>query len=366
MFLSMDDPIVAQQLNELTYERQDIYDLFMNLKTLEQNCPLAQPSIEGSNTASLYPLGQLDVLPLEIIQNILQLLDLQTLALTQSVNQRSKLLVDSLPQHREIVTYAPNALRAMLSTGLAPHFTINHLYRALRAQECIECGLFGAYLYLLECRRYCWLCLTEASDALPVSTEFAIHSFGLPRSAIRQLPCMKSLPGRYNLDGFYGDTHKRRVALVNPKAAKEAGMKLHGTQEAMEAYANPYAVRRFPRAMDRDRKEGNRNATWLQGVRHMQNPSRVRGPPWSHHGHYEPRRFMAAIPFPTLDLSDGAIEWGLSCKGCRDGPPNDDVSRDWEAMYTKRGYLAHLDQCEWSKHLSASLKTDSSTMSERR
>lgn len=56
---------------------------------------------------------------------------------------------------------------------------------------------------------------------------------------------MKSLPGRYNLDGLHGDTHKRRVALVNPKAAKEAGMKLHGTQEAMEAYANPYAVRRF-------------------------------------------------------------------------------------------------------------------------
>lgn len=73
---------------------------------------------------------------------------------------------------------------------------------------------------------------------------------------------------------------------------------------------------------------------------------------------------MAAIRFPTLDLSNGTIEWGLSCKGCRDGPPNDDDARDWEDMYTIRGYSAHFDQCRWSQYLLVSLKKDSSTVSE--
>ena len=137
------DPV--QQLHELTYERQDISHHYIDPKTLEQNCPLAQPSsIAGSNAASLQALGQLDLLPLEVIQSILQVLDLQTLTLMQSINHRSKLLVDSVPQHREIVTHAPNALRAILSTGLAPQFTINDLSTALRAQECFECGDFGA------------------------------------------------------------------------------------------------------------------------------------------------------------------------------------------------------------------------------
>ena len=88
----------AQQLHELTYERQDIKLRYIDPEMLEQNCPLAQlSSIAGSNTTSLQTLGQLELLPLEIIQSILQLLDLQTLTLMQSINHRSKLLVDNLP-----------------------------------------------------------------------------------------------------------------------------------------------------------------------------------------------------------------------------------------------------------------------------
>lgn len=56
-----------EQLDKLTYERQDISNLSINLKTLEQNCPLAQPCLGDSNTASFQPLGQLDLLPLEIV-----------------------------------------------------------------------------------------------------------------------------------------------------------------------------------------------------------------------------------------------------------------------------------------------------------
>lgn len=101
-------------------------DLSINLKMVEQNCPLTQTSSVGgaisSNNADLQPLGQLDSLPLEIFQNILEQLDLHTLILVQCLSHRSKLLVSSLPQYRNILAYAPNALRAILSTGLASQF----------------------------------------------------------------------------------------------------------------------------------------------------------------------------------------------------------------------------------------------------
>ncbi len=350
--------IAAQQLSELTYERHDMQDLSINLKTLAQKCPLTQTSSTRSAIDSdLQPLGQFDSLPLEILQNILQQLDLHTLTLMQCLNRTSKLLVNSLPQHRDIVAHAPNALRAMLSTGMASYFSIDNLYSALRSQGCFLCGSFGPLLYLFSCSRCCWRCLAEASDVLPVSRDYAMHSFGLSSSAIRRLPCIRSLPGRYSLDPFDGDTHKRRFALISLKAAKEAGTKLHGSKEAMEAYeADPHKFQRcLPAAMIK-RNAGNRNVALLQEQRLMMDMSRkrIRGPLESEHDHYEPRRFMAAIRFPTVDSSKGTIEWGLSCKGCRDGPPNDDASRDWETMYTKSGFFAHFDQCKWSKVLLAS------------
>lgn len=42
---------------------------------------------------------------------------------------------------------------------------------------------------------------------------------------------------------------------------------------------------------------------------------------------------MDAIRFPTLDLSNEKIR-----EGCRDGPPNDNESRDWKVIYTQHGY----------------------------
>ena len=58
VFPNMDDPIDAQQLEELTNIRQVISDRSINLTTLEQNCPLDQSSIRASSTASLQPLGR--------------------------------------------------------------------------------------------------------------------------------------------------------------------------------------------------------------------------------------------------------------------------------------------------------------------
>ena len=59
-------------------------------------------------------------------------------------------------------------------------------------------------------------------------------------------------------------------------------------------------------------------ASRWHGQRVAQNPSRVslRGPGKNYD---EPYRFTPSIRFPTFDPSNGTLEWGLSCKGCRDG-----------------------------------------------
>ena len=371
-FHSMSDLIAGKRLDELTYERQELSLLSINLDMLEQSCPLAHPRLGGSNTASLQPLGQLDVLPLEVVQRILQLMDIHTLTRMQCLNHRSNLLVTSLPQHRDIVTHAPNALRAMLGTGLATEFGIDDLHRALRSEECFQCGSFGSFLYLLSCRRCCYVCLAKAPDTLPLSREAAKYCYGLPQSIISQLPCMRSLPGRYmhdqkSLPRRYmhnyprGNTHVRRFALVSTQAVKEAGKAFHGSEEAMQAYEAELQL--LPNSMESHRQAGNASAVWLYYWRQLQAPwcQKLRDPYWIHEvlrSQYEPQRFMAAILFPTLDPSKRIGEWGISCKRCRDGPAIEDDDNDWEKVYTKRGYLAHLKQCKWSKELLASSEMD--------
>ena len=194
----------------------------------------------------------------------------------QCLNHRSNLLVNSLRQHRDIVAHAPNALRAVLATGLASDFGIDDLHRALRSEECFQCGSFGPFLYLLSCRRCCDMCLAKAPDTLPISREVAEHCYGLPQSIVSRLPCMRSLPGRYahdplSLPNRYmhdyprRNTHIRRFALVSTQAAKEAGEAFHGREEAMQAYeAELQLLPELVRSIDSHRQAGSASAVWLQ------------------------------------------------------------------------------------------------------
>ena len=294
----MFDLTAAKRLDELTYERQELSLLSVNLDMLERSCPLAQPRLGGSDTASLQPLGQLDSLPLEIVQRILQLMDIHTLTLMQCSNHRSNLLVNSLPQHRDIVARAPNALRAMLGTGLASNFGIDDLHGALRSEECFQCGSFGSFLYLLSCRRCCYVCLANSFDTLPISREIAKLYYGLPQSIISRLPCMRSLPERYMHDQQSfpkrymhdyprGNTHIRRFALVSTQAAKEAGKAFHGSEEAMQAYeAELQLLPELVRSIDSHRQAGIASANVLHYWRQLQaGRQKLLDPPRSHEAH---------------------------------------------------------------------------------
>ena len=328
----MADQGAALQLRKLTYERQDTSDISIDLKELERSCPLAKPSdIECSNLQCVHSLGQLDSLPLEIIQKILRLLDIHTLTLMQSLNHRSKLLVESLPEHREIVTHVPNALRALLSIELAPRFTLLQLCRELRAQKCFICGSFGAYLYLLQCRRCCLVCLTGAFNVLPIAPSSATAQIEFLRDFVYHFLRMHEMTAIRNLLRFNGVFLMRMEVMVCALIAIREGTIWLSNQEVQEVHeAIMAALREFRHPTHR-----------LAGTRS--------GKP-----------FVASIRFPTLDASTRTVEWGLSCQGCFDGLSGDDKLRDWQAMYTERGYLAHFEQCKRSKDLLESLHADDS------
>ena len=135
------------------------YTLDENLPAIPASTSTTQPHYYASEPSA--NLGDLDSLPIELLQTTLSLLDLRTLMEFRRVNQRSLQLVAALPQYKVISSYGLNALRGALSIGIGQWITCNDLFTALCTAECKECGDFGGYLFLLTCTRVCFLCFTR-------------------------------------------------------------------------------------------------------------------------------------------------------------------------------------------------------------
>ncbi|KAI0282798.1 hypothetical protein BGY98DRAFT_60892 [Russula aff. rugulosa BPL654] len=181
--------------HDLTYTHIRLRDF-----TLDDNLPdlQCQPYNDHISDPHKAYLGAHDTLPLELLCEILQQLDLCTLTDFRHVNRRAMWLVESFPQYKAIRKHAYNALRGIIYIEANRWITCEMLYEKLCTAECEECGDFGGYLYILTCKRVCFLCLSEDKRYLPLRYRHAIRKFGLNRPILGTLPSMKSIPGTYS------------------------------------------------------------------------------------------------------------------------------------------------------------------------
>ena len=105
--------------------------------SLQKPCPLDngqfQPRTDLSTkfTAPLSNLGALEALPPEVIHLVFNTIDLQSLTAFRAISWGARALVDSFSPYNAIFQYFPDALRALLSTQMAVHFTAQDILEAL-------------------------------------------------------------------------------------------------------------------------------------------------------------------------------------------------------------------------------------------
>lgn len=225
------------KLEDVFYARTDLRHICLEPETLARSCPLdsTHDTAGDPNESELRSMGILDILPLEILTMILLDLDIQTLTVLRRVSQKSRLAVDTIPQYQYIRTHGPELLRATLSLEISRSTTLLELYVALTTASCFLCGDFGAFVYMLSCRRVCFLCLTQRPELLPMIPSHAKSKYGLDSKALSGLPKLRSLPGVYS-QGL--TRHRNRKSLIDPTAAEEAGIVLHGSREQMAKAAD--------------------------------------------------------------------------------------------------------------------------------
>ena len=299
--------IGSQCHHDLTYRHIRLKDF-----TLDDNLPDSQCQSDNDHIPNppKAHLGALDILPLELLREILPPLDLRTLTNFRHVNRRAMWLVESFPQYKAIRKHAYNALRGIIFIETSRWITCEMLYEKLCTAECEECGDFGGYLYILTCKRVCFLCLSEDKQYLPLRYLHAIRKFGINRPILRTLPSMKGKPGTYSPNER---KVRARLTLVDADCARRAGIMLHGSVSAMEQYVSGMAFRD-----PFDGKSGN------------------------------PLRFMAIVRTPWLNKSSQEPEWGFHCTGCQESHYS--CPLHFRRKFTVGSFKEHLRECGNIRH----------------
>ena len=202
------------------------------LDDIQNPCPLDNGRHSYPHTSTL---GNLEQLPLELINMLLIQLDIQSLTNFRRANQRAMQVIDQIPQYKKIILYAPSTIQGIPSINTGASFSCQELYTKLCTAECDICGDVGGYLYLVTCRRVCFLCFTTKTEYLPLLRADAMRKFGLSRGDMAGLPFMRSVPGYYSPREVKCRT---RMTLLDHDAAREAGIAVHGSIEAMVHHAS--------------------------------------------------------------------------------------------------------------------------------
>ncbi|KAF7955093.1 uncharacterized protein EAE97_000352 [Botrytis byssoidea] len=164
-------------------------------------------------------------MPMEILQRSLKYLDIETLVNIRRCSQYCRLAVDDTLEWQEISENAPEALRAILCTGVGSHILLLQLHHALTNPKCVFCKriayldgeeMMGAFLSLFEGKRACGYCLRNdiSLRSIPYVDFMRLQR---PNSAIqirpevRNPPKLRTLPGTY---GYYKYKSSERQLLV--------------------------------------------------------------------------------------------------------------------------------------------------------
>lgn len=184
-----------------------------------------------SRTSNSSSLGLLDLLPAEILLEVLKLIDFQSLSRLLRTSLRGKAVVEALRLYRHVMEYCPKVLAALGKTRLLQHHSAALVRQVLSEQKCVSCFEFGGFLFLPTCERICHDCLDKNYAFHLTDVSFAKKWFSLTSTQLQRIPIMRSIPGRYQLRPEAKSEHRQPLQLVSVKQLLQLAIDVHGSPE---------------------------------------------------------------------------------------------------------------------------------------
>jgi len=249
-------------------------------------------------------IGLLDNLPLELLHALLNYLDLQSLSRILRVSLRGKAIVESLPAYRDLASTAGNIFQILSYTRLIGLHSATTLQAALHSDRCISCGQYGAFLFLLSSKRCCFACLSFNQSLWLIPLAFARDCFNLTRQQVKDLPTMRSIPGKHFVRRSI--SRLRPIKLTSVHATKELAIKVHGS---VEAIARNLAIERLSTTTRKPY-----NAVWYQDAPLLPFSQDILTLKSIGNAPNDDFGGMGSIAFPSI--LENEVENGLWCRGC--------------------------------------------------
>lgn len=280
---------------------------------LETNLPdkIFDPWTASTLAQAEASLGLFDKLPLELLLLILPWLDCNSLMAFRRINRGAYGIVESFSSFVTVRTHIPGAIRSIMAADAGEWITCDQLMAALHDPKCEQCGDVTGYFNILRRKRVCWFCFApcENEQYSPLLYSHAIRKFGISRSIISTLPHMRTVPGIY---GPFNRTVSKSVSLVDFESARQAGIALYGSSDAMLEHVSKVLDRKL-QVFDAKKRERERRHS------RRDHAARPRPPtvedPWDS-GEAGSLRFFAIIRMPWLDRSSDILQYGFRCAGC--------------------------------------------------
>ena len=383
-------PVLSSPLQE-TYFKHAAYrpqDIIQGAISVDENVKLSFANIERIGNPSTHPsspspasvinsIGQLNDLPLELLHETLRNLDLQSLSRLSRASLGTKLVTESLPEYRELLSAAGHIFHILTRTKTIHLHSVATLHATLvsdRCKFCLDC--YGPFLFLLSAERCCYPCLLFDPSLRMIPLLMARDCFNLSFGSLKKLPVLRSIPGEYYVE--WKVSRKRAIKLTSVRAAKQFALRLHGSAAAMAAHLKPLegaVLYQDPPFYD-VHSAARKNSiyyNWLLTAPLKRRPAICNL--WPSAGTDVPSDDycgMGSVAFPTL-MPTGS-EHGIWCRGCnlrkfterRDwldsGCPRLDLTscKLWRnqpiksVRYRARShseFLEHLNHCDFAKAL---------------
>ncbi|KAH9832878.1 uncharacterized protein C8Q71DRAFT_726005 [Rhodofomes roseus] len=285
--------------------------------------------------ASVASAGDLGKFPLELLSLIAQYTDLRSTSALRLVNRRMRLIVDESVPYKFLVRHIPNTLETLDTADASQHFTVDELYHTLCTRTCSFCNEFGTYLWIPECVRCCFNCLSETPHLMALIESDAKMLFGVTKKSLVDVPSMLSIPGTYGMVDLY---HGRRFRLYSQRRVVQAAIAHHGGNERYDTWLETHG-KKAREVFARPSRRGVSKPTF-----------------------YLSARFMAATPFPYLELATRKLHQGLICRGCQIATIRSrhlmvtqtvamGFIRRQARMWLEDGLFEHFKECEDAKDI---------------
>lgn len=208
------------------------------------------------------------------------------------------------------------------------------LHEKLFAPDCDECGDFAGFLYVLTCRRICFLCFSEKEEYLPLGAALIQRRYGLKKQQLEKVPHLKTLPGTYS---SWGTKLSQSTLLYDYTSTIQAATLHHSSRDAVAQHTINALMRLEIEAKTRREK----------APREGSDPRPARMPaglfPYDRKSS-NPRRFVAVISLPCLVPAAGSMieELGFHCNACSNSKER---PFHWRRKYSAMSFGDHLQEC---------------------